>query len=254
MKVAVFGLGYVGTVSAACLSQNGHDVIGVDVNPKKLELINQGTSPIVEPELEGILAESVEAGRLRATSDPYEAISDADVSLVCVGTPSRENGSLDLSYARNVASDIGRALQRKSGYHLVAIRSTMLPGSVESEILPILYEQSGKRLGGDLGLCINPEFLREGTAVSDYHHPPFTLIGAYDERSGKTLEELYENVDAPVIQTDIRTAEMVKYACNTYHALKVAFANEIGVFCKRAGVDSRKVMDIFCQDKHLNIS
>lgn len=254
MKIAVFGLGYVGTVSAACLAQNGHEVIGVDISPEKLELINQGTSPIVEPEVDRILSEGVEAGRLRATADPYEAVTHADVSLICVGTPSRENGSLDLSYVRNVAADIGRALQRKEGYHLVAVRSTMLPGSLESEVMPILYEESGKRLGGELGLCINPEFLREGTAVADYHQPPFTLIGAYDDRSGQTMSSLYENLDAPVIQTDIRTAEMVKYACNAYHALKVTFANEMGVFCKKMGVDSHKMMDIFVQDTSLNIS
>ena len=254
MKIAVFGLGYVGTVSAACLSQNGHQVIGVDVSPDKLDLINQGTSPIVEPEIDEILAESVGAGRLRATGDPYEAVTQSDVSLICVGTPSCRNGSLDLRYVQKVAADIGQALRHRQGYHLVAVRSTMLPGSLETEVLPLLYKGSGKRLGSDLGLCINPEFLREGTAVADYHHPPYTLIGSYDDRSGETLAELYDHLDSPILHTDIRTAEMVKYTCNAFHAMKVAFANEIGLFCKEAGVDSHRVMDIFVQDTQLNIS
>ena len=254
MKIAVFGLGYVGTVSAACLSQQGHGVIGVDVNPQKVNLVNRGKSPIVERDIDELLAQAVKDGRLSATADGFDAVMKADVSLVCVGTPSKHNGSLNLKYVHGVAADIGRALRRKKEYHLVAVRSTMLPGSLESEILPVLYAESGKRLGTDFGLCVNPEFLREGTAVADYHQPPFTLIGAMDDRSGHTLAALYQHLSSPIIQTDIRTAEMVKYTCNAFHALKVAFANEIGVFCKKVGVDSHKVMDIFTKDTHLNIS
>ena len=254
MKVAVFGLGYVGTVSAACLSQQGHEVIGVDVDAKKVAAVNRGQSPIIERGVSELLGKSKSKGLLSATTDGCEAVRNSDVSLVCVGTPSRPNGSLDLDYVYKVAKGIGRALRHKEDYHLVAVRSTMLPGSLESEILPVLHAASGKRLGSGFGLCVNPEFLREGTAVADYHRPPFTLIGAMDDRSGQTLASLYEHLDAPILQTDIRTAEMVKYTCNAFHALKVAFANEIGVFCKKAGVDSHKVMDIFLQDTQLNIS
>ena len=254
MRIAVFGLGYVGCVSAACLAQQGHQVFGVDVNPDKVDLINQGRSPIVEKYIGEIIAEAVAEGRLSATTQANEAVIQAEISLVCVGTPSRPNGSLDLHYIQHVAEDIGHILRQHGAYHLVAVRSTMLPGSLEQTVIPALEQASGKKVGADFGVCLNPEFLREGSAVEDYYHPAFTLIGAWDQRGGDLLARLYRDLEAPIHQTDIRTAEMVKYANNAFHALKVSFANEIGLFCKAMQIDSHRVMDIFTQDTRLNIS
>lgn len=254
MNIAVLGLGYVGCISAACLAQQGHRVVGVDVNPVKTNLINEGKSPIVEDKIGDMIAEMVSGGRLSATTDAVEAVRDADVSLICVGTPSRENGGLDLKYVRNVAADIGKALSQRDGYHVVAARSTMLPGSVEDVILPIVAETSGKTVGEDFGICMNPEFLREGSAVDDYYNPAFTLIGAYDDRTYKTVKSLYKGLGKPVHQVDIKTAEMEKYVSNAFHAIKVGFANEIGVMCKKMGIDSHEVMNVFVQDTNLNIS
>jgi GDP-mannose 6-dehydrogenase len=224
------------------------------VNPVKVDLINQGKSPIVEKYIGEIIREVVSNGQLTATVDAVDAIAQSDISLICVGTPSQANGSLDLQYVRNVSRDVGRALRERKGYHVATVRSTMLPGSVEAVVTPLIEQESGKRVGQDFGVCINPEFLREGSAVDDYYHPAFTLIGAWDQRSGDLVEAMYKDIDAPVIRSDIRTAEMVKYANNTFHALKIAFANEIGVLCKELGLDSHKVMDIFTQDTRLNIS
>ena len=254
MNITVLGLGYVGCISAACLAQQGHRVFGVDVNPVKVDFINQGRSPIVERRIDEIIVEVAAFRRLTATTDTITAIAQSDISFICVGTPSHENGGLDLTYVRNVSRDVGRALRQHNAYHVVAVRSTMLPGSLESTVLPLIEEESGKQVGRDFGLCVNPEFLREGSAVDDYYHPPFTLIGAWDQYSSEVMEKLYQAIDAPVYQTDIRTAEMVKYASNAFHALKVTFANEIGVFCKALNIDSHKVMDIFTADSHLNIS
>lgn len=254
MKVAVLGLGYVGSVSASCLANHGHDVIGVDVNRAKVDMINRGLPPFLEPGLEELLGRAVADGRLRATTNTAQAVAASDVSLVSVGTPSRPNGSLDLQYVVKVAEEIAAALRRHSGYHVVALRSTMLPASLEETILPILREGSGRQPGVDFGLCSNPEFLREGSALKDFHRPPFTLIGAFEERSADLLQRLYAGLDAPTILTDPRTAEMVKYASNAFHGLKVAFANEIGLLCKAQGIDSHAVMDIFAKDTELNIS
>lgn len=254
MDISVLGLGYVGCVSAACLSQHGHRVLGVDVNSVKIDLINAGKSPIVEKHVDELISRAVARGHLRATSDPLSAVSQSDISLICVGTPSNENGSLDLRYVQNVAREVGRALRKRDSYHLVVVRSTMLPGSTETVVLPLIQEESGKKVGDDFGLCVNPEFLREGTSVDDYYNPPFTLIGAWDERSARLLESAYKEINAPVIQTDIRTAEMEKYASNAFHALKVSFANEIGVFCSAVGIDPHQVMSIFTRDDRLNIS
>lgn len=254
MNIAVLGLGYVGCVSAACLAQQKHRVFGVDVNSDKVALINQGKSPIIEKQIDGIIAEVVAAERLSASTDPVEAVAQADISVICVGTPSQPNGSLDLQFVRNVAIDVGHGLRQRDAYHVVAVRSTMLPGTIESVVIPLLEEASGKEIGRDFGVCINPEFLREGTAVEDYYNPPFTLIGAWDQRAAETLAGLYNNIPSPVIQTDIRSAEAMKYVSNAFHALKVSFANEIGLFCKALGVDSHQVMDIFAQDMQLNIS
>lgn len=254
MNIAVFGLGYVGCISAASLAIQGHKVYGVDVSNTKVSLINQGKSPIIENHLDELIAEVVSNGRLIATTDAMEAVSNADVSLICVGTPSQRNGNLDLTYVEAVSEDIGRALSGRDDYHVVAVRSTMLPGSVESTVIPALERASGKRVGGDFGLCINPEFLREGTAVADYNNPPFTLIGAYDERSAELVSQIYAPLNAPIHVVEIRAAEMVKYTSNAFHALKVGFANEIGLLCKEMGIDSHTVMDIFVRDTELNIS
>ena len=254
MRIAIFGLGYVGCVSAACFTQAGHEVIGVDVNPLKVEMLNAGRSPIIEKDVDRLIAGAVEASRLRATTDAGEAVAATDVSLICVGTPSRDNGGLDLRYIRNVANDIGRALGKCDSYHVVAVRSTVLPGTIEAEIIPLIEEASGRRVGSGFGICSNPEFLREGSAVHDFYNPPFTLIGEWDERSGETVATLYQHIDAPVERTDIRTAEMVKYVSNAFHALKITFANEIGNIAHKLGVDSHEVMRIFALDTRLNIS
>jgi GDP-mannose 6-dehydrogenase len=254
MRIAIFGLGYVGCVSAACLASQGHQVIGVDVNPLKVEMINAGQSPIIEAGVDQLIGQAVAAGNLWATPDAGEAIAKADLSLVCVGTPSNENGSLDLRYVRRVADEIGQALAGQTHYHVVAVRSTVLPGTVANEVIPLLEEASGRRAGEDFGVCSNPEFLREGSAVADFYQPPITLIGQWDERSGDRVAAIYQNIEAPIIRTDLPTAETIKYVSNAFHALKITFANEIGNFCKKVGVDSHEVMRIFCMDTKLNIS
>jgi len=254
MKISIFGLGYVGAVSAGCLANDGHEVVGVDPNETKVDLINRGITPIIEKDIGEMIAETVRQGRLRATRDVREAVLDTDISLICVGTPSQLNGNLDLSYVRRVCEQIGTALREKTGFHVVVVRSTMLPGSMRNVVIPTLEEFSGKKAGVDLGVCNNPEFLREGTAVYDYYNPPKTVIGEIDAKSGDILVKLYEKMDAPLIRTDMETAEMVKYTDNNWHALKVAFANEIGNICKAVGIDGHKVMEIFCQDTKLNLS
>lgn len=254
MKISIFGLGYVGAVSAGCLASDGHEVIGVDPNQTKVDLINQGMTPIIEKDIGEMVATTVADGRLRATRDVREAVMASEISLICVGTPSQLNGNLDLSYVRRVCEEIGAALRDKDTFHVVVARSTMLPGSMRNVVIPTLEESSGKRAGVDFGVCNNPEFLREGTAVYDYYNPPKTVIGESDTQAGDMLVKLYEKMDAPLIRTDIETAEMVKYTDNNWHALKVAFANEIGNLCKALGIDGHKVMEIFCQDTKLNLS
>lgn len=254
MRISVFGLGYVGAVSAACLARDGHDVIGVDPNETKLGLINAGHSPIVEKGLEDLIRDAVAGGRLRAVADARSAISASELSLVCVGTPSEGNGSLNLRYVRAVCEEIGRCLKDKAAYHTVVIRSTILPGTMRGTVIPTLESASGLRAGRDFGVCNNPEFLREGTAIFDYDNPPKTVIGMADEKSGALLASLYAALPAPLISTAIETAEMVKYVDNVWHAVKVTFGNEVGAICKRLGIDSHAVMDIFLQDRKLNIS
>jgi GDP-mannose 6-dehydrogenase len=254
LKISIFGMGYVGTVSAGCLANDGHEVVGVDPVQAKVDLINQGFSPIIEAEIGEIIAEAVESGRLRATEDPVEAIQATEVSFVCVGTPSQTNGNLDLHYIRRICEQIGSALKDKAGYHTVVIRSTILPGTMHGIVIPVLEKFSEKKAGIDFGICHNPEFLREGSAVRDFNAPPKTVIGELDEASGSLLIELYEKLDAPLIRTSLETAEMVKYVDNSWHALKIGFANEIGNLSKVLGVDAHDVMEIFCQDKKLNIS
>ncbi len=254
MKISVFGLGYVGAVSAGCLAKEGHEIIGVDPNQTKVDLINAGQTPIIEDQIGEIIQQAVQTGVLRATTSTEDAIIGTEVSLICVGTPSQFNGSLDLSYVRRVCEQIGSVLKSKEDFHLVVVRSTMLPGSMRSLVIPALEESSGKVAGVGFGVCNNPEFLREGTAVHDFYHPPKTVIGETDRKSGDMLASVYAKMEAPLIRTEVEVAEMVKYTDNNWHAVKVAFANEIGAICKAAGIDSHKVMDIFCQDTKLNIS
>jgi GDP-mannose 6-dehydrogenase len=254
MRVSVFGLGYVGSVSAASFAADGHQVVGVDVNVNKVAAINAGTSPIVEPGLEELLAKSVADGRLRATTDTAEAIRDTEVSLLCVGTPSRRNGSLDLTFLERVSEQIGAALKDKPSYHVVVVRSTVLPGTTHGIVIPALERESGKKYGEGFGVSVNPEFLREGTALKDFRKPPLTLVGHNHAADASGTIALYQAIDAPLISTSIRVAEMTKYASNTWHALKVCFANEIGNLCKKLDVDSHEVMDIFCRDEKLNLS
>jgi GDP-mannose 6-dehydrogenase len=254
VKISIFGLGYVGTVSAGCLAGEGHEVIGVDPVQTKVDLINNGQSPIIEADIGDLIASAVAAKRLRATDDVAEAIHETELSFVCVGTPSQSNGNLDLKYIRRVCEEIGRALQDKPEWHTVVIRSTILPGTMYQVVIPSLEESSGKRAGVDFGICHNPEFLREGSAVKDFHCPPKTVIGEFDQTSGKTLAALYGKLTAPLIRTDLKTAEMVKYVDNSWHALKIGFANEVGNLCKSFEIDAHEVMNIFCQDKKLNIS
>jgi GDP-mannose 6-dehydrogenase len=254
MKLSVFGLGYVGCVSAACFAREGHEVVGVDVNQTKVGIINDGRSPIVEAGVGELIAEMVGAKRLRATTDSAEAVRETELSLICVGTPSHSNGSLDLTYVKRVCQEIAAALEGKRTRHTVVIRSTMLPGTIESVVTPTLEVYSGLKAGRDFGVCINPEFLREGTSLKDFYAPPFTLIGADDEDTAASARRLYKGIDAPLLVTSVKAAEMVKYACNCFHALKVSFANEIGNICKGLGIDSHEVMSVFCQDTKLNLS
>jgi GDP-mannose 6-dehydrogenase len=254
MKLSIFGLGYVGCVSAACFAKEGHDVIGVDVSATKVAIINEGESPIVESGIGDLIKSMVASGRLRATTDTDDAIGNSDVTLICVGTPSNPNGSLDLTYVKRVCEQIGERLKTKSHRHVVVVRSTMLPGSISEVVIPALEYSSGKKIGSDFTVCINPEFLREGTSLKDFYAPPFTLIGVDDEESAETVRSLYASIDAPLYSTSVKTAEMIKYVCNCFHALKVSFANEIGNICKALSVDSHEVMDIFCQDTKLNLS
>ena len=254
MRVAVIGLGYVGSVSAACLANAGHRVLGADPNEAKVSPINDGRSPVTEQGLDELVSAEVAAGRLQATSDTAEAVAQAEISLVCVGTPSRPDGSLDLTGIERVCGEIGAGLARRQGYHVVVFRSTVLPGTTRNFIRPRLEAASGKTAGREFGLVYNPEFLRESTAIWDYENPPRTMIGEDDEISGELAASLYAEVNAPLIRTSFETAEMVKYADNAWHALKVAYGNEIGNLCKALEIDSHEVMELFCQDTKLNLS
>jgi|HubBroStandDraft_6_1064221.scaffolds.fasta_scaffold19247_3 GDP-mannose 6-dehydrogenase len=254
MRITVFGLGYVGAVSVACLARDGHSVIGVDPNPVKVAFLSDGKSPIVEPGLEPLIAAAIAAGRLSAHSDHTAAVAHAELMFVCVGTPGQANGSLDLTHVRRIAQQIGEQLRGVDDFKVVVVRSTLLPGSMHSVVIPILEQVSGRKAGQDFGVCINPEFLREGSAIYDYDHPPKTVIGASDERTATMLRQLYSGLQAPLILTDLRTAEMVKYIDNSWHALKVTFANEIGRLSKAMGVDGRNAMRLFCMDTKLNLS
>ncbi|ERH49278.1 GDP-mannose 6-dehydrogenase [Pseudomonas sp. MDMC216] len=254
MRISIFGLGYVGAVCAGCLSARGHEVIGVDVSQTKIDLINQGKSPIVEPGLAELLEAGVNSGLLRGTTDVGAAVLASELSFIAVGTPSKRNGDLDLGYMESVCKQIGAALRDKQERHTVVVRSTVLPGTVKNVVIPLIEAASGKKAGVDFGVATNPEFLRESTAIKDYDFPAMTVIGELDEQSGDLLQELYSELDAPIIRKSIEVAEMIKYTCNVWHAAKVTFANEIGNIAKAAGVDGREVMDVVCQDHKLNLS
>ena len=254
MRISIFGLGYVGAVCAGCLSARSHDVIGVDISTAKIDLINRGKSPIVEPGLEELLQRGVATGKLRGTTDVAAAVRDTEVSFICVGTPSKKNGDLELNYIEGVCREIGFAMRDKQERHTVVVRSTVLPGTVKNIVIPLLEDCSGKKAGVDFGVAVNPEFLRESTAIKDYDFPPMTVIGELDKASGDLLESIYSELDAPIIRKEIDVAEMIKYTCNVWHAAKVTFANEIGNIAKAVGVDGREVMDVICQDHKLNLS
>lgn len=253
-RISVFGLGYVGCVSAACFAKEGHSVIGVDVSRAKVDMLNAGTATIVEHGIAELVAAMRQEGRMRATTDVREGVQESDISLVCVGTPSKPNGSLDLSYVERVCMQIGAVLRDKPTRHTVVIRSTVLPGATHDIAIPALTQSSGKTAGRDYAVCMNPEFLREGTSIKDFFEPPFTLIGCDDPADAVPVAALYATLTAPLHVTETRVAEMIKYACNSFHGLKVGFANEIGNVCKALGIDSHEVMRLFCEDTKLNIS
>jgi GDP-mannose 6-dehydrogenase len=254
MRLSVFGLGYVGAVSAGCLASRGHQVVGVDRQETKVSLLNSGRSPIIETRIDKMIEAAHAANLLRATVNAAEAVRDSEMSLICVGTPSEANGSLNLAYVRNVCTEIGAAMRGLTRHHTVVVRSTVLPGTMRDVVIPLLEEASGKRAAIDFDVCFNPEFLREGTAVEDFHHPPKTVIGELAGRGGEAVLALYEGIDAPVFRATLEVAEMVKYVDNAWHAIKVGFANEVGSICKAMKIDSGEVMDIFCKDTKLNIS
>jgi GDP-mannose 6-dehydrogenase len=254
MRISVFGLGYVGSVTAACMASLGHQVIGVDINAWKTEAVNSGRSPIVEARMDELIADVYRTGRLRATSDADVAISESELSFVCVATPNLRNGKLDLSSLKQVCREIGEALRHKPTFHTVVVRSTVLPGTAESVVIPTLQAASCKRLGADFALCMNPEFMREGSAVSDFFNPPFTVIGAQHADHARQLREVFSFIPGEILETSVTAAEMVKYVCNAFHAVKISFANEIGTLCQYLGMDPTVVLDIFARDTKLNIS
>ena len=254
MDISIFGIGYVGAVSAGCLSADGHRVVAVDTSSFKVDAINRGLSPIVEPGLEELLRRGAQAGMLRATADAGDAIRSSDVSIICVGTPSLNNGNLDLGYVARVCEEIGAQLREKLGFHAVVIRSTMLPGSMAEIVRPALERASGKRAGSDFGLAIYPEFMREGTAIKDYYEAGAIIFGVTDAHTEAMLRNLTKGLEGDLHVTDLATAEAVKYANNAWHATKIVFGNEIGIFCQKFGIDSHEVMRILCADHRLNIS
>ena len=254
-KISIFGLGYIGCVLSVCFAKKGFEVISVDIDSFKVESINNGRSPIIEPGLAHLIREVTNKGSLRAMNDVNFAINNTDISMICVGTPSLPNGDINYTYIKKVIKEIANALLIKNSNHTIIIRSTILPGTIDSIIKPTLLEICGEKVFQNVKLCHNPEFLREGSAISDFFEPPKTVIGVYEEEIGQFLMSLlYDDIPGEKIITDVNTAEIIKYIDNTFHALKVSFANEVGIFCKSLGIDSYKVMEIFCKDRKLNLS
>jgi len=254
MNISIFGMGYVGAVNAACLASMGHKVIGVDVNPYKVKMIQEGKSPVMEPKLPELIEKQVRLNRLSATVDSEKAFSETEMSIICVGTPSKENGDIELKYVIRVFNEIGQLLKNKNSFHWIILRSTVLPGSTEGTLVPILEDISKKKAGTDFGICFNPEFLREGSSVDDFFNPPKTVIGTLYPDELPPLVEIYRSLPGPKIKTSIKVAELVKYIDNVFHALKICFANEVGRICKALNIDSHEVMNIFVKDTKLNIS
>lgn len=254
MKISIFGLGYVGAVSAACLARDGHHVIGCDLDPDKLALLREGRTPIIEAGMEDLISSTVASGRLAVTDDVASAVHDSEVSFTCVGTPSSKGGGQDLRAVERLSEQLGRAIRTKESFHVIVTRSTVLPGTVEEVILPIVEKHSGKKAGNGFGLCFQPEFLREGSSIKDYDNPPFTVVGIDDDRSAGLLHEIFGHLPCEFVTTSIRSAEMLKYCCNSFHALKITFANEIARVCQALGIDSHEVMRLVCMDRELNIS
>ncbi len=253
-KISIFGLGYVGTVLLGCLTREGHNIIGVDIDPVKQNLLRQGQSPIIEEGMQELIAQAMDSGRVEITDDAEYAIHHSDISFISVGTPSMPNGSQNLGAMKRLAEQFGNALKTMSDHHIFVIRSTVIPGTVEETIKPIIEEYSGKKTGQHFGLCFQPEFLREGSSIKDYYNPPYTVVGGDSEDSISVVRKVFDHLSCDFIETSIRSAEMIKYCCNIFHALKITFANEIGRICQPLGVDSHEVMKIVCQDTHLNIS
>jgi GDP-mannose 6-dehydrogenase len=254
LSISVFGLGYVGSVTAACFAHMGHRVMGVDVSPAKVAMMAEGHSPIIEARMSELVREGHKACRLHATSDARAAVQDSEISFVCVGTPSLRSGKLDLSHVEHVACEIGAALEPKRSFHVIVFRSTALPGTTESVVIPAIEKASGRREGTDFAVSYNPEFMREGSAVADFLEPPYTILGARHPEQLSTIHELYKSTPGPMFETSIPVAEMVKYVSNAFHAVKVGFANEIGVLCKNMELDTESITRIFTSDTRLNIS
>jgi len=253
-RISIFGLGYVGAVSLACLARDGHRVIGVDIDPVKLDLIRARKSPILEEGIQELMRDVVDSGRVAVTTDAARAIHDTDVTFICVGTPSAANGSQDLGAIVRLAEQIGAALKTKRGFHTLVVRSTVQPGTLEEKIEPILERESGKQSGVDFGLAFQPEFLREGSSIRDYDHPPYTIVGANCEAAVEAVREIFQHLDARFLVTSVRVAEALKMSCNAFHALKITFANEIGRVSQALGIDAHEVMRLVCADTRLNIS
>jgi len=253
LNISIFGLGYVGCVGLGCLSKNGHKIIGVDLNEAKVSAINSGKSPIVEKDIDNIISEQYKMGNIEATHDSRYAVLNSDVSFICVGTPSTPNGHLNLNAIFKVADEIGKSIKEKDRFHIIVIRSTVLPGTNET-VTKIVEDASGKEKDKDFAVVSNPEFLREGTAVHDYFHPSYTLIGSSSPNAVAIMKEIYSGLESPVVVTEIKIAELMKYVNNSFHAVKIIFANEVGSICKKLGINSHKLMEIFCMDTKLNIS
>jgi GDP-mannose 6-dehydrogenase len=253
-RISIFGLGYVGAVSLACLARDGHQVVGCDIDPVKLDLIRSRKSPILEEGIQELMRDVVDSGRVKVTNDATQAVNDSEVSFICVGTPSAANGSQDLGAILRLAEQIGAALKNKREFHTVVVRSTVQPGTLEEKIEPILERESGKKSGVDFGLAFQPEFLREGSSIRDYDHPPYTIVGGNCEAAVNAVREIFQHLESRFLVTSIRVAETLKMSCNAFHALKITFANEIGRISQSLGIDSHEVMRLVCADTRLNIS